>query len=384
MPLAVSASLAAGMHAAIFGSGPLFTVPHHTYAGIDKLPVFCVLGLACGLLAVVICRGLYIVEAGFRRLPVGEFWHPIIGAIGFASIGLLVPRALGVGYDAIDDVLASKIAVAALVVLLIGKLAAWWVALGSGTSGGTLAPILLVSGAFGGLCGSLVNEVLPGLHLSAGAVALVAMAATFGAATRATFTAIVFAFELTQDYNSILPLMLAAVLADLVSAALLDHGLMTEKLARRGLRVPLDYSPDVLTSTVVGHAMTRAVDTLPADATVQDARLHVEASRHSAYPLVDDHGRCVGIVTRGDLLTGAVENEQPVASLASSDVVAIGADATLLEALELIVDGEVDHLPVIDGNDRIVGICTRTDILRARSRHLEHERLQPGWTARRR
>src|SRR5207248_10732516 len=107
---------------------------------------------------------------------------------------------------------------------------------------------------------------------------------------RATFTAIVFAFELTQDYNSILPLMLAAVLADLVSAALLDHGLMTEKLARRGLRVPLDYSPDVLTSTVVGHAMTRAVDTLPADATTSDALRHVGASRKRQYPL-DDYPR---------------------------------------------------------------------------------------------
>ncbi|HBI43235.1 MAG TPA: hypothetical protein DDY78_10320, partial [Planctomycetales bacterium] len=235
VPLVVSSSLAAGVHAAIFGTGPLFSVPHHSYSGIELLPVFLVLGIACGLLAVVVCKGLYAIEGGFRRLPIGEFWHPILGALGFAPIGLAVPRALGVGYDAINDVLSDRIALGALALLLVAKLVAWWIALGSGTSGGTLAPILLVSGAFGGLFGAAVNEIAPGLHLSPGAVALVAMAATFGAATRATFTGIVFAFELTRDYNAILPLMLATVVADLVSAALLDHGLMTEKLARRGV-----------------------------------------------------------------------------------------------------------------------------------------------------
>ena len=112
------------------------------------------IGIACGLLAVVICKGLYLVEAGFRRLPVSEFWHPIIGALGFAAVGLVVPRALGVGYDTINDILANRIAVGMLAVLLVGKLLAWWIALGSGTSGGTLAPILLVSGAFGGMIGA--------------------------------------------------------------------------------------------------------------------------------------------------------------------------------------------------------------------------------------
>src|SRR5262245_10402791 len=265
VPLVVASSLGAGMHALIFGTGPLFSVPAHSYSGIENVPVFLVLGIACGLLAVVICKGLYLLEGSFRRLPVGEFWHPIIGALGFALVGLAVPRALGVGYDAIDDVLADKLALTTLAVLLLGKLVMWWIALASGTSGGTLAPILLVAGCFGALFGALVNEIAPGLHVSAAAIALVAMAATFGAATRATFTAIVFAFELTRDYNAIVPLMLAAVIADLVSAALLDHGLMTEKLARRGLHVPRHYEPDVLRSTPVRAVMTQDVETIAAD-----------------------------------------------------------------------------------------------------------------------
>ena len=146
VPLVVSTTLAGGAHSALFGTGPLFAVPPHDYTGLDKLPVYAVLGLACGLLAVVVTRGLFVVEALYRRLPVGEFWHPLIGAIGFALVGLAEPRALGVGYDAISDVLTAKLAVGALAGLAIAKFVAWWLALASGTSGGTLAPLLLISG----------------------------------------------------------------------------------------------------------------------------------------------------------------------------------------------------------------------------------------------
>jgi H+/Cl- antiporter ClcA/CBS domain-containing protein len=378
VPLVVATSLGAGMHAVIFGTGPLFTVPAHSYSGIANMPVFIVLGLACGVLAVVVCKGLYLIEGSFRRLPIGEFWHPIIGAAGFALIGLAVPRALGVGYDVIDDVLANKLALATLAVLLIGKLVMWWIALASGTSGGTLAPILIVAGCFGSLFGWAVNEVAPGLHLSPGAIALVAMAATFGAATRATFTAIVFAFELTRDYNSILPLMLAAVIADLVSGALLDHGLMTEKLARRGLRVPRHYEPDVLRTTIVAQVMTRDVETLSPDSTIGEARRLFASGSHSAYPLVDDQHRCVGIVTRGDLLTEASDDDQ-LKTIASANVVSVLPESSLLEVLGLVLDEHIEHVPVVDSEGRLVGICTRTDLLRARARDLEHDRPQRGW-----
>jgi CIC family chloride channel protein len=379
IPLVVAASVAGAMHAALFDPGPLFHVPPHEYAGLPTLPVFALVGIACGLLAVVICKGLFLVEAAFRRLPVGDFWHPIIGALGFATIGLAVPRALGVGYDSINDVLADKLAVSVLIVLLVGKLAAWWVALGSGTSGGTLAPILLVSGCFGSLLGALIDQLAPGLHVSPGSVALVAMAATFGSATRATFTAIVFAFELTQDYRAILPIMLATVVADLVAGALLDHGLMTEKLARRGLHVPLEYRPDHLQATLVRDAMSTDVKVLDADATTAGARGRVEEWAHSAYPLVDAEQRCVGIVSRRDLLGPDAHSDTSLADIASADVVAVAPDDTLLTALERIVDEDVQHLPVLDADHQILGICTRTDILRARNASRAAEEHQPGW-----
>jgi chloride channel protein, CIC family len=381
VPLVVSASIAAGVHAALFGSGPLFNVPQHDFAGLGTLGVFALLGLACGLLAAVVAKGLFAVESGYRRLPISEFWHPIIGALGFALIGLAVPRALGVGYDAINDVLASRFTVGALAVLLVAKLVMWWIALGSGTSGGTLAPLLLIGGAFGGLVGAGLDAAFPSLGLSPGAVALVAMAATFGAATGATFTAIVFAFELTRDYQAVLPLMLAAVLADIVFNSLSRDSLMTEKLTRRGVVVPRRYAPDVLQLHSAREAMTSDVDTLPEKATMAEARQRLEGGAHGAYPLVGDGGECTGILSRNDLLLRDVADDAPVKEIAATDVVAVAPDDSLLTVLERITDEGVDHVPVIH-KGRLVGICTRTDLLRARSRYLEHERPQSGWRPR--
>jgi CIC family chloride channel protein len=340
IPLMISASIAAGMHSLFFGSGPLFTVPAHHFAGLSQLPFYAPLGLACGLLAVVINKGLFAVEDGFRRLPVNEFWWPAIGALGFASVGLIVPRALGVGYDQISDVLNGRLAVGALAVLLLAKLVAWWLALGSGTSGGTLAPILLISGCFGALLGHLAQSV-PGVNVSAGTFALVAMAATFGAATRATFTSIVFLFELTRDYNAILPLMLATVLAVLVASALSRDSIMTEKLTRRGLRVPSDYHADILRTTSVGSVMTE-----PDEAMHRDAVVAADAAA------------------------------------AGLKVVSVESTATLSDALERMLDEDIEELPVIDGGE-VVGVCSRADIMRARREQFMHERTERGWLSRR-
>ncbi len=322
IPLVVAASIAGGVHAVLFGAGPLFTVPTHGFAGLGQLPLFAALGPLCGLLAVVISRGLFIVEALFRRLPVGEAWHPVIGAAIWASLGLLVPRALGVGYDVIDDALAGRLALGTLAALAVGKLVIWWIALASGTSGGTLAPILIISSSAGALLGQSLASAFPGLGVAPSAFALVAMAATFGAAARAPFAAIVFLFELTRDYNAILPLMLATVLADVVARTLLPHSIMTEKLARRGVRVPAAFHSDPLR-------------TLPVAA----------------------------VVIPGD---------------GNGDGVTVDVRDSLQTALRRMVEHDVDQLAVLDRGER-VGVCERADILEAGLRPLDEEEVEPGW-----
>jgi CBS domain-containing protein len=375
----VAASVAGGVHDLLVGTQPLFHVSPHLHVGVEHLPLFGVLGIACGLLGVVVCRGLFLVEAAFRRLPVPVFWHPIIGAVGFALVGLVVPRALGVGYDAIDDVLASRLALGTLVVLMLAKLVAWWLALGSGTSGGTLAPMLLIGGAFGATLGVLLTDAFPGIGLTPGVLALVAMAATFGAATGAAFTAIVFAFELTGAYGTVLPLMLATVTADLVFRALLDHGLMTEKLARRGVIVPRAYEPDVLRATPVRTAMTTDVATVGERATTDDARRIAAARSHAAYPVVADDGRCLGLLRRDALPPPGTDGIDPVTEFAEMPTATVSVNDSLERVLEVMFDGGVDHVPVVDDDERLVGICTRTDLVRIRSAVRDRDRIQPGW-----
>ncbi|MGI8661833.1 MAG: chloride channel protein [Acidimicrobiales bacterium] len=328
IPVIVASAVAGGVHATLFGSGPFFAVPDHQFAGLGTLPIFAVLGLFAGLLAVVVAEGLFIVEHAYRRLPVSEFWHPVIGAVAFASVGLIEPRALGVGYDAITDVLGNRLALGTIAVLATVKLVAWWLALGSGTSGGTLAPILLISAGYGSLFGAGANHLLPHLGVSQGAFALVAMAAVFGAATRATLTSMIFVFELTGDYNAILPLMLATVLAELVANNLLRESLMTEKLARRGLRVHADYEVDVLRTHTVGELMTVHPAPRPNDE-IDDATVHL-----------------------GEIA---------------------------LDAVRRMLDEGVERFSVVNDDNAVVGVCTLNDILKARANRFDHETLQHGW-----
>jgi CBS domain-containing protein len=203
------------------------------------------------------------------------------------------------------------------------------------------------------------------------------MAATFGAATQATFTAIVFVFELTRDYDVILPLMLASVLADLVYSAVNEDSLMTEKLRRRGLRIGRHYGADPFAGTPVSHIMSTEVETLPADATVGDARRRFAAGGHGAYPLVDG-GRLAGIVARGDILRDGCPDDEALHDHATRQVVTVRPGDTAQHALRVMVDEHVEHVPVIDGQDVLVGICTRTDLLKVRRRQLDLERVQDG------
>jgi CIC family chloride channel protein len=215
--------------------------------------------------------------------------------------------------------------------------------------------------------------------VSPGAFAVVAMAATFGAATRATFTAMVFVFELTRDYDVILPLMLATVVADLVAGMLTTDSIMTEKLTRRGLRVHTDYEVDRFRTVPVSEIMTRDVETLPVTATVGDARARFAHGRHSAYPIIDDDRRCVGIVSRGDVLGDQdAADTTPLSERGTDDVVLVGSDDLAMTALEKMVQERIEHVPVVDAG-RLVGICTRTDLLRVRAKQFELERHQVGW-----
>jgi H+/Cl- antiporter ClcA/CBS domain-containing protein len=391
IPLVIASTLATSLHLLLMGRGPMFTVGQVDFGIPRALPFYIVLGIICGLAAVGFTRLLYWVEDQFDKLPIEDTWWPAIGGLGLGIIGFFVPRVLGVGYDTISDILAARLAWQVLLLIVIFKSLALVVSLGSGTSGGLLAPMFMASAALGGLFAMGVNHVIPGMALAAGAFALVAMGAVFGAASRATFTFIIFAFEITRDYNAVLPLMLVAVIADGIAIMLQgNNSIMTEKLTRRGLRIHTDFEPDVLHRVAVRETMSRDVPTVSSTMTVGELARRIAQhdpllTRHQGLPIVDDHGHLVGLITRGDLLRALEsdpEGKQTVLEGGSQQPIIAYADESLYDAATRMLQRNIGRLPVVERLDpkRLVGYLGRSGILSARLRVLEEEHVrEQGW-----
>jgi H+/Cl- antiporter ClcA len=393
IPLVIASTLATAVHMQLLGPGPMFQVGQVDFAIPRALPFYILLGPLCGLTAVVLSKVLYWVEDLFEKIPVDELWYPAIGALGLGIIGYFVPRVFGVGYDTIGAILNGQLAWKILLIVMIAKFAALVISLGSGTSGGLLAPTFMWSAAMGGLFAMVGNYFFPSAHLSPGAFALVAMGAVFGAASRAAFSFIIFAFEITRDYNSVLPLMLVAVIADGIAMLFMPRSsIMTEKLARRGLRVFQDYEADVLTQVTVGETMEKDAPIIASDTRIGDlaeriARHDPAVARHEALLIVDKSGKLSGIVTRGDILrsldkdsTGTMKVEEAGAT----KLIVTYPDELMSEAAAKMLRRDIGRLPVVDRGDekKIVGYLGRAAVLAARTRRLHDEHYrEPGWLA---
>jgi CIC family chloride channel protein len=393
IPLVIASTLATAVHMQLLGTGPMFAVASMDFGVPRALPFYLLLGGICGLTAVGFTRLLYWTEDLFEKLPVDELWWPAIGALGLGIIGYFVPRVLGVGYDTIGDILNASLTLRLLVIVMLAKAVALVISLGSGTSGGLLAPMFMSSAAMGGAFAIVTNRLVPSAHLSPGAFALVAMGAVFGAASRATFAFIIFAFEITRDYNSVLPLMLVSVIADGISMLLMPRAsVMTEKLARRGLRIHHEYEADVLHYTTVSETMDRDIPAIIADTRVVEladriARREPDVSRHQGLVVFDAEGQLAGIITRGDVMR-ALDKESSgtitVLEAGSRDVVVTYPDEALHDASEKMLRFNIGRLPVVDRDNprSVVGYLGRPGIMAARVRKLHDEYVrEPGWLA---
>ena len=391
IPLVIASTLATAVHMQLLGLGPMFNVSPMDFAIPRGLPFYLALGLICGLAAVGFSKFLYWVEDQFDKLPINEVWWPAIGALGLGIIGFFVPRVLGVGYDTIGDILNGQLAWNILLVVMLAKAAALAVSLGSGTSGGLLAPCFMWSAAMGGIFAMVANHFLPGAHLSPGAFALVAMGAVFAAASRATFTFIIFAFEITRDYNSVLPLMLVSVIADGIAMLLMPNSsIMTEKLARRGLHVHQDYEADALCQTKVSETMEQQLPAIPAGTTVGTLAERIAqhdplVARHEALLILDDAGKLAGIITRGDLLRALDKDSSgamTVQEAGSTRLVVTHPDELVSEAASKMLHNDIGRLPVVDRADhrKAVGYLGRSGVMAARLRRFQDEHVrEPGW-----
>jgi len=391
IPLVIASTIATAVHMQLLGTGPMFTVATMDFGIPHALPFYVLLGGICGLAAVGFSKLLYWTEDQFEKLPIDELWWPAIGALGLGIIGYFVPRVLGVGYDTISDILNANLALKLLIVVMLAKAVALVISLGSGTSGGLLAPMFMSSAAMGGAFALGVDIIFPGAHLSAGAFALVAMGAVFGAASRAAFTFIIFAFEITRDYNSVLPLMLVTVIAAGIAMLLMPSGsIMTEKLVRRGLRIHQDYEADMLQQMSVSQTMDPEVSAVPGDMWLVDladriARRDPEVSQHQALFIMGGDGKLAGVITRGDVFRALDKDStqsMTVLEAGTRDVVVTYPDEALHDASAKMLLNNIGRLPVVDRKDpgHVVGYLGRHGIMAARLRRLDEEHVrESGW-----
>ena len=395
IPLVIATTIATSVHVLLIGPGPMFTVGAVNFDIGRGLPYYLLLGVLCGAMAVVMSRTLYWVEDQFEKLPLDEMWWPAVGALGLGVIGYFVPRVLGVGYGTLSEILNDQLPLKLLLLILVFKSLALLISLGSGTSGGLLAPMFMGGAALGALFAMAVNLLVPGAHLDPAAYALTGMAAVFAAASRATFAFIIFAFEITRNYGAVLPLMLVCVIANAIALLYLKESIMTEKLARRGLKVHMEYEVDVLRQVPVGEVMDREPLCLPAAMPLAELAARIgrhdpQVVQHNAYLLLEGDRRLAGILTRGDIFRALERGAGPDVSLLQAGTArpVVGyPDESLHEAADKMLRRGVGRLPVVDPRDpeRVLGYLGRAAILEARERRVTEESVvETGWLGRRR
>jgi CBS domain-containing protein len=325
---------------------------------------------------------LYWLEDLFARLPIHWMWWPALGGIVVGLGGLVDPAAMGVGYDVIGALLSNHIGFTAVLLLIGVKSGIWLVSLSSGTSGGVLAPLLIMGGSLGWLAGHWLPAG-PSLW------ALLGMAGMLGGTMRAPLTAILFATELTGAHDLFLPLIAATASAYAVTVLLLKRSILTEKIARRGRHLTREYSADPFEVVRASEIMVRDVATLPATMTVDEAATFFtsEGPRHKSYPVVDRLGRLVGMAARADALRWRSEGTHDAATLydvvSDGEAVAASPHDPLARVVELMVRHEVGRVPVIEGESRrLVGLVARKDLLQIPRMLIAQERDRSSGLAR--
>jgi len=379
IPVSLAAATACAVRYAFVGSAPVFAMPDLAQPGGAALAIYVALGAVVGLASIGVTRLVYGIEDGFDKLPLHWMWWPAIGAVAVGLCGVIAPRTMGVGYDNIEHIVGGQLVGGAMVALVFWKLVSWSISLGSGTSGGTLAPLFTIGGGLGSALVGAAALVLPssvGLDVRIGA--LVGMAAMFAGASRALLASVVFAFETTRQPLGLLPLLGGCAAAYLVSCVGMRNSIMTEKIARRGARVVGDYAADFLDGVLVrDHATMRALVSLRADDLVEAVRARLDAGavrlQHQGFPIVDDNGELVGVVTRRDLLAADCAPGTLVGALVRRAPVEVFEDSSLREAADQMTRAGVGRLPVVTRANprRAIGILTRSDLVAAHQHRLD-------------
>lgn len=381
IPVALAAVAAAGVRHALVGGTPVFAMPAIAQPGLAALGSYVLLGVLIGLVSVAVTHIVYGIEDAFEKLPVHWMWWPAIGGLAVGIIGYFAPLTLGVGYTNIENIVAGHFAASALAMLCVMKLLSWSIALGSGTSGGTLAPLFTIGGALGALAGLGAVAVAPQLGIDPRIAALVGMAAIFAGASRALLASVVFAFETTGQPASLLPLLGGCTAAYLVSAMTMRNTIMTEKIARRGVRVPTEYAADYLEQVLVRDACSHDVVTLHTSDELGEVRRLIASGnpehQHQGFPVIDESGCVKGVLTRRQLLDPSEPDMRRIRDLALREPVVVHEHHSLRQAADHMVSENIGRVIVVgvDAPHSLIGILTRGDLLAAHGQRLKEAHL---------
>jgi CBS domain-containing protein len=340
------------------------------------MTAYVLLGAIVGFLSVSVTRALYRVEDWFEALPIHWMWWPALGAVVVGVLGYFEPRVLGVGYQNIAQLLNGTLVGRAALILITLKCVAWVIALGSGTAGGTMAPLFTIGGGAGSVLASLTIALFPAIGVDVRIGALVGMAAMFTGASRALLTSVVFAFEATRQPLALLPLLAGCTGAYLISLLRMRDTIMTERLVRRGVPVVTEYAVDYLSQVTARDRASREVVTLAAEQPLELTHAWLEeggpGTSHQGFPVVNASGSVVGLLTRRDLLAPAV-GATVVRDLIHRPLVAAYEGNTLREVADLMVRQRVGRVPIIstDGKRQLVGLLSRSDVLAAHEQRLD-------------
>jgi CIC family chloride channel protein len=391
IPLMLANALAVAVRLRLFGDETMFQVGSFDYDLFHGIPFYLVLGLICGVAAIGFSSTLKWLEEFFDHMKkIPTVFHPAIGALGLGVVGYFFPRVFGPGYATIGDILNVRLALTAVVLVLVFKAAVVLLSLGSGTSGGTLAPMFMMSAAIGSTFAMVVNILIPGAHLSVGAYAVAAMGALLCACARATFTFMVCAIETTHDFHAVVPVILVCVVADAVAVRYMPYSIMTEKLARMGFGAGQDYETNSLKQLKVSDVMVRDVMTVRPQQTVREvadrfASGDLRTSRHQALPIVDSDGRLQGLITQGDLLRALQvdpEGKMCVLDAGARSLVVAHPDERVFDAVTKMLENNIGRLPVVDRQDpqSMVGYINRANVMGSWRGHLHEESVREhGW-----
>ena len=370
-PIVISSVVATAISRHSLGNMPAILVPPYQLLSAWELPLYVLLGLFCALVGVAFTITLYKVEDLFDRVRMPEYLKAVSGGLIIGTMALWFPHVLGVGYPGIELALVGKISALSMMALVLLKILATSITIGSGGSGGIFAPSLFVGSMAGGFWGVLVHTYFPGVTASPGAYSIVGMGAVVSATTHGPMSAILILFEMTGNYTIILPLMIACIISSLTSRQLLAESIYTMKLIRRGVNLQSGKEISVLKSIRVRDAMNPAIDTIPEGLPLEKLAESIFESKYHSFPVVDAQGNLAGILSYLDyhdfIHDRNLDRLVVAKDIATPQVVTVYPEDSLYTALERITPKDFSILPVVSQANpkRLLGVVTRRDIIGA-------------------